>query len=114
MTKIYRWIKLSEALNIMVAKHPKKFTYRITDVSETQGYARHSKIWDRDNKGAIIEADLDMWHIHIVKDIKDFHNKKLPFYRDHIWVYKTSKFNIFLIPPSFSNAIKNPKIIEIV
>jgi hypothetical protein len=44
----------------MVAKHPKKFTYRITDVSETQGYARHSKIWDKDNKGAIIEADLDM------------------------------------------------------
>lgn len=105
-------------MRIMENKPLRKFSYRITDKSETTWYAKTAKITDKYNKWSIIESDLeinpqDIYNIP-VSNIDDIYNHKLLQYKTHIGKFATETRDIYIIPPKFQNNIKNSKIISII
>jgi hypothetical protein len=117
-SKIYRWAKLSEAMNMLQHKPSKKFLYRTTDKSEATGHADTSKVRDKYNKWSIIEAKLSIAPNHIYtispETIGLLHDTKSPIYKNHIVMYPTETFDIYVIPPLFHSSICDPKIVSIV
>ena len=105
-------------MKIIQNKPLKKFSYWITDISETKWYAKISKITDKYNKWSIIESELNIPSKYIYEipssQIDDIYNHKLSQYQNHIGRLSTETRDMYIIPPKFQNNITNSKIVEII